>query len=72
MPSYFELCIKVNTLAHTQHMHARRHTTNPSADSKPQCMEKAVITQKGRMICKYFIMQSFLQGQGMGRSTKSK
>lgn len=67
MPSYFELCIKVNTLAHAQHMHAQPHTANLSMDGQPLYMESSNHSE-ARMICKYFIMHRFLQGQGVDKS----
>ena len=42
MPSYFELRIKVNKLAHAQHKHAQPHTAQYfSVDSQPLYMESS-------------------------------
>lgn len=57
MPSYFELCIKVNTLPRARRTRTRNHThthtqiENPSMDSQPLYMESSNHSQV-RMICK--------------------
>lgn len=53
MPSYFELCIKVNTVTHA-HKCMCNHTHTLSMDSQPLYMESSN-HREVRMICKCFI-----------------
>lgn len=54
MPSYFELRIKVNTLAHAPHTRNHTHTRTAS-----RCVRRAAITAE---------REYFMQGQGLDRS----
>lgn len=53
MPSYFELCIKVNTVAHAHECTCNR-THALSVDSQPLYMESSN-HREVRMICKCFV-----------------
>lgn len=73
MPSHFELCIKVNTLAHAPHTHAQPHAAQSShAQAAATAYMESSNHREERMICKYFIVLGFLQGQGMDRNAREK
>lgn len=71
MPSYFELCIKVNTLPRARRTRTRNHTHTHRQRILPwtasHCIWKAVITAKCEWYVNSLLRGGFLRGQGMDK-----